>query len=417
MDKRAILAIILTFAIIVVWGVFQQQFTPPAPVKEPAKTAAAPEEKKAEAKPEAVLPAGAGNQAALPRVTVKKEVTVETLQIKAVLTSEDARVKHFWLKQYKDRVEESSITLKLIGLYHGIMGGKAAEPPKPVDFDIVNTDEQDGLPLGLVFADGQTGQADGFWEVDKESLQLLKEGDKGEIAFTKTFGNGMKVVKRYRFDAEKDSVDVDVEVQNPTAQEIKAQVGLEWVGRVELKKNAEEGNRDFGLKYSYLKNGKVEVKDLAGAGSAGGCVPGCSTPMTHIDPIDFSDKGDLGWFSFGGEYFTTLMIPPAGEKNAAIAVKSLSERNLVRASIMASPVAVAPGQSATVPFRAYMGPKDGGRLKALGVGAEKLIDFGYFDIVAKPLLWVMNFTQRRGLATMSKYPKSISFSAPTPQEP
>jgi YidC/Oxa1 family membrane protein insertase len=394
MDKRAILAIILTFAIIVVWGVFQQKLTPPAPVKEPSKTAAAPEEKKAEAKPEALQPAAAGKQAALPRVTVKKEVTVETLQIRAVLTSEDARVKHFRLKQYKDRVEESSITLKLLGFYHSIVGGKVSEPPKPVDFDIVNTEEQDGLPLGLVFADGQTGQADGFWEVDKESLQLLKPGDKGEIAFTKTFDNGMKVVKRYRFEADKDSVDVDVEVQNPTAQEIKTQVGLEWVGRVELKKNADEGNRDFGLKYSYLKNGKVEVKDLAGAGSAGGCVPGCSTPKLHIDPIDFSDKGDLGWFSFGGEYFTALMIPPAGEKNAAIAVKSLSERNLVRASIMASPIAVAPGQSATVPFKAYMGPKDGGRLKALGVNAEKLIDFGYFDIVAKPLLWVMNFTNK-----------------------
>ena len=41
-----------------------------------------------------------------------------------------------------------------------------------------------------------------------------------------------------------------------------------------------------------------------------------------------------------------------------------------------------------------MGPKDEDRLKALGVDAEKLVDFGYFTIVAKPLLWFMTLTHR-----------------------
>ena len=39
-----------------------------------------------------------------------------------------------------------------------------------------------------------------------------------------------------------------------------------------------------------------------------------------------------------------------------------------------------------------MGPKEADRLKSLGVGAEKLVDFGYFDIVAKPLLWFLKLT-------------------------
>jgi YidC/Oxa1 family membrane protein insertase len=29
-------------------------------------------------------------------------------------------------------------------------------------------------------------------------------------------------------------------------------------------------------------------------------------------------------------------------------------------------------------------------LKATGVGADKLVDFGWFTIVAKPLLWFLN---------------------------
>jgi YidC/Oxa1 family membrane protein insertase len=39
-----------------------------------------------------------------------------------------------------------------------------------------------------------------------------------------------------------------------------------------------------------------------------------------------------------------------------------------------------------------LGPKDEDLLKALGVGAEKLVDFGWFTIVAKPLLWFIRLT-------------------------
>ena len=37
----------------------------------------------------------------------KKEISIETQNYWAVLTNEDARLKHFKLKKYKDRVEES----------------------------------------------------------------------------------------------------------------------------------------------------------------------------------------------------------------------------------------------------------------------------------------------------------------------
>jgi YidC/Oxa1 family membrane protein insertase len=41
-----------------------------------------------------------------------------------------------------------------------------------------------------------------------------------------------------------------------------------------------------------------------------------------------------------------------------------------------------------------LGPKDEDLLKKLGVGAEKLIDFGWFTIIAKPLLWFLKLTNR-----------------------
>jgi len=39
-----------------------------------------------------------------------------------------------------------------------------------------------------------------------------------------------------------------------------------------------------------------------------------------------------------------------------------------------------------------LGPKDENRLKTLGVGAERLVDYGFFTIIAKPLLWFIRLT-------------------------
>jgi YidC/Oxa1 family membrane protein insertase len=38
--------------------------------------------------------------------------------------------------------------------------------------------------------------------------------------------------------------------------------------------------------------------------------------------------------------------------------------------------------------------KEEGQLKTLGVSAEKLVDFGFFTVVAKPLIWLLKFTNK-----------------------
>jgi len=60
--------------------------------------------------------------------------------------------------------------------------------------------------------------------------------------------------------------------------------------------------------------------------------------------------------------------------------------------MVSSPLSVSPGQSVKIPYRVYLGPKETERLKALGSDAEKLIDFGYFTVVARPLLWFLRLT-------------------------
>jgi YidC/Oxa1 family membrane protein insertase len=226
--------------------------------------------------------------------------------------------------------------------------------------------------------------------VDKEQLNLMKPDESGEISFSRSLDNGLTIVKRYGFNSERDALDLEIEIQNSSSNQIPVTMGVEWIGKIDLRKLIDDGNRDFGLKYAYLKNQKVEAKDLGGSGSSG-CTPGCSSPSATIEPFDISDNGDIRWFAFSGEYFTALLMPSPLKGNVTLNVKG-TEKSLLTAEMVSSPLSVLPGQSVKIPYRVYLGPKETERLKELGSDAEKLIDFGYFTVVARPLLWFLRLT-------------------------
>jgi YidC/Oxa1 family membrane protein insertase len=384
MDKRAIIAIILTFLIIMLWGVIQSKFFPQPPSQPPSK----------EVKKEEGLPAKVEKldlkEEKIPgkrKVAIKKEVSIETPDYWAVITSEDARLKHFKLKKFEDRVEASSLTISLLRFIKGLLGSKIEEQKKPMPLDLVNTSEAEGLPLGLTLL---PFPSDGSWEVDKDELHLLNRGEKGEIIFSKDFENGLKVAKKFGFTSDKNAIDLEVEIQNTSPKEVQVQLGLDWIGRIELEKLADEENKDSGLKFSFFKNQKLEKKTFGGAASSG-CTPGCGTQKRKVDSFEFSEKGGIGWYSFEGEYFAALLIPPSAERSLTMAVKG-DEKNILKVRGTLSPISIPPKQAIKVPYRIYLGPKEIRPLKELGVGAEKLLDFGFFSIVAKPILWFLNLT-------------------------
>ena len=396
MEKRAILAILLTFAIIIFWTFIQSKVFPPPPSKTPRqevkKEEVSPQEKTAEKKAEIIKskPLEREKTALRPKAVPQKEVRVETQNYWAVFTSDDARLKHFKLKEYEDRVRQSAITIKLTQFVDEILSKKVEEPKKPEPLDLVNTREEKDLPLGLTF-NGSNLPLHENWEVDKDQLRLLQNGEKGEITFSRSLENGLKIVKRFKFSSDRYTINLEVEAQNSSSKEITNQLGLEWIGEIELARLAKEENKDFGLRYSFLRNQKVEKKEFGGSGTSG-CVPGCGTQKTTIEPFETVEKGDIKWFSFGGEYFTALLIPPPS-KEIALSVKG-SEKELLRADVMTPSISIPPQGKVNATYRIYLGPKDEDRLKSLDVGAEKLTDFGFFTIVAKPLLWFIRVTHK-----------------------
>jgi YidC/Oxa1 family membrane protein insertase len=396
MQKRAIIAILLTFIVIVLWSLIQAKFFPPTPSKpqpqDARKEEVSPQEKVVEKKTE-IKEAKPLKEVKTPiklKALPRKEVSIETQTYWAVFTSEDARLKHFRLKKYQDRVDEAALTIKLIQFVQEILGGKVKKAKKPEPLDLVNTTENKHLPLGLTF-NGANLPVEENWEIDKDQVRLMQDNEKGEITFSKSLENGVKILKRFRFTSDGYTVNLEVEVQNNSSKEITSQLGLEWIGRIELEKLANEENKDFGLRYAFLKSEKVERKEFGGT-STSGCVPGCESTKTTVEPFETKEIGDIRWFSFGGEYFSALLIPPPS-KETTLSVKG-SDKEPLRAGIATSAVSIPPREKVNMTYQVYLGPKDEDLLKALGVGAEKLVDFGYFTIVAKPLLWFIRFTHK-----------------------
>ncbi len=394
MEKRAILAILLTFFIIIFWTFIQSKFfpqTPSKPVPQEEKKEQVPPTEKAAGKKAEIKeskPLEVGKSHSKQKVVPEKEVSIETQNYWAVFTSDDARLKHFKLKKYEDRVNQTALTIKLTQFVEEILGKEVEKPRKPEPLDLVNTREEKDLPLGLTFS-GSNLPLHENWEVDKDQLRLLQNGEKGEITFSKSVDNGLKVLKRFKFNSDLYTINLEVEVQNNSSKEIANQLGLGWIGEIELSKLAKEENKDFGLKYSFLRNQKVEKKEFGGAGTSG-CIPSCGTQKTTIEPFETTEKGDIKWFSFGGEYFAAVLIPPPS-KEISLSVKG-SEKDLVKADVMTPSISIRPQEKVNVAYQIYLGPKDEDQLKALGVGAEKLVDFGFFTIVAKPLLWFIRLT-------------------------
>ena len=397
MEKRAIYAILLTFLVIIAWSLIQSTFFPqptktqPQEVrKEQGPSQEKVPEKKAEIKIIEPKPLKEGKTSIRPKMVPPKEVSIETQNYWAVFTSGDARLKHFRLKKYQDRVNQSGLAIKLTQLVDEILGKKVEQAKKPEPLDLVNTRETKNLPIGLTLKAASLPVEEN-WEVDKDQLRLVQDSEKGEIIFSKQLENGLKILKRLKFTSDQYTINVEVEVQNNSSKEIGGQLGLEWIGEIELAKLAKEDNKDFGLKYAFLRNQKVENKVFGGASSSG-CVPSCGTQKTNVEPFEVTEKGDIKWFSFEGEYFAALLVP-SQSKEITLSVKG-SEKDPLKAEVLAPRFSISPREKTSVVYQVYLGPKDEDRLKALGVGAEKLVDFGYFTIVAKPLLWFIRFTHK-----------------------
>jgi len=357
MEKRALLAIIISLIILVL---YQQYFAPPAPqpAKEKPEATAQPPAPGKESVPkgEAVPPVAAPAPAL--KAQPGKDIVIDTPLYTAVFDTRGARLKSWKVKKYLDKIEEGA---KPLDLAKGELGKE--------------------LPFGLEIQEANFPfSADVPYEVNTDELILGPQQERGEVRFTRRSPEGLQVVQQFTFHADSYRMGIQLQLANPSA-------------------NAYEGRP------MYVWAGKIPA---ASGGGGMACIPGSSTDSSsgvppfsalvkkELQEIEFSDVKDekrfsqnVQWAGFQDKYFLAALIPQKIEGTELIYKRVSETAGDMR---LAGPkIALAPQTQHVQNYAMYLGPKDLDLLKAFGSDLDRALDFGWFDIVAKPMLYVLKF--------------------------
>jgi YidC/Oxa1 family membrane protein insertase len=329
MDKRTILAVILSLIVLIGWSyLFQKKYPPqrPTPVGQPK---AAESKYMDKAKPEVPQPPKSLTTPNIPTTpppieTNGRDIVVESDLYKVVFSTQGAIVKYWELKKYEDQNGKPVILLKKPGII----------PPLGIIFEGPDRN----LPQKLIYS------------TNTRKLILSKQGNlQGEIVFTYSNQN-LSIRKKFVFYNDKYKVDLSIETVNtpPYLLPIGTDFGI-------FDKKQREHKGPVMLHNSDRKEFDEDLKS--------------SRYFT----------GNIQWIAQEDKYFTAAIIPltPIDGANvwkedstAEIALKLKPQKH---------------------DFIFYVGPKEYDRLKEFGAGLEHIVDFGWFAFVAMPLFWVLKF--------------------------
>ncbi len=360
MEKRALLAVIISLIILVF---YQQYFTPPPP--ETSKEKSAPEKTQpgekivppGEKKPD--LPAKIPAQ---PITTIQtqpgKDITVDTPLYTAIFDTRGARLKSWKVKKYLDKIGEGA---------------------KPLDLAAENLSAGDPFGLEIVEANFPFS-SESIFQVNRDVLKLGPQQTQGELVFTWNSPEGLQVVQRIVFHSDSYRVDLHLQIANLSSRALEGRPVFVWSGKI----HAASGGGGMGC--------------IPGSGSSSSAAvpPFTSLVKKELHEVEVSDLKEekrfsqgVHWGGFQDTYFLAALIPQKSE-GTELVMKKVSET--VAVLRMAGPKAsLLPQTQFTQSYAMYLGPKDLDILKAFGSGLDRALDFGWFDVVAKPMLYVMKF--------------------------
>lgn len=367
MQIRALLAVIISLIILVI---YQSYFAPPPPAPEkPAaeKAQTAPPAKEEPVKavsPGEKIPGAPPVPAARPAPAVKaeagKDITVDTPFYTAVFNTRGARLKDFRVKKYLDKIGDGA---------------------KPINLATENLGTEYPFGMDVTHANFPFSP-DLLFRVNAETLKLGPDRKEGELVFTWASPEGLKLTQQMVFHAESYRIDISLQMVNLSSQAVEGRPTLVWTGKVHPPSNG----------------GGMACIPGSGGSSSAAAPPFTALVKKEFKEIELGDlKGgekrfaeNVQWGGFQDQYFLAAFIPQKSEGTELILKKVSDTAAEMR---MAGPKAsLSPGTQFSQSYLMFLGPKDLDTLKAFGSDLDKALDFGWFDIVAKPMLWAMKFS-------------------------
>ena len=408
MEKRAILAIVLSILVLIF---YQKLFIKEQPEKqgerkqreriEPIPSAPKVPEKKVRGESYEGAAGREGEGFVSKRAEEEegkelRDVAVETRLYSATFSSYGGRLKSWRLHHYKNRIENGPFVRwfqeterKVKGLFG--FGGKAPLEGKPEPVELVTTEELVNLPLAIEVEDEGGNVNFAPMDVDGDSIFLGGNVREGTLLFRGSPAEGLELSRGYRFFDDTYRVDMEVRIKNRGERPRKVRVGLVWFEMM-----MESGSRAFSGPVAMVDGKVEEIKKKK-----------FKNPK---EPLFLS--GDIPWFGSSMSeknveekmrkpFFLSLIVPKEKEginlkekEEIKLKIGMKKDEKLMYSRAVFPARSIPGGGEAVYSYEIYLGPKVITLLKELNVAAEEVVSYGWFDPIAKILLRFVNLTHK-----------------------
>ncbi|MDH4218461.1 MAG: membrane protein insertase YidC [Candidatus Aminicenantes bacterium] len=338
MEKRLLLAIVLSFAVLVLYQlVFVKKPPPQESFSEPiAEIEKAPRQEPVQKEP-SILPETEEKKEFQPISEEREEqIVVETPLYQAVWINRGAQLKSWKLKKYKDENKED---LELISVRSLELGRYPF---------LLSTDDPD--------FDNTINR--GLYKSSNYKLELT-EGQEEELRFEYADEAGTRIEKIFIFHAGTYSFETQINV---------------WKNGQKI-----EPRLIWGPSFGNLT--EQEQRQRIGGGSPGVSVYAGNKVDRHEERKFKPEKSYynfVDWVSYDINYFTALFIAPPQKLTASFLMEEINQVPYFFLTL-------------DLPETTYIGPKDIDKLTELGHDTKKLIKFGLFGWIAEIMLRAIKY--------------------------
>jgi YidC/Oxa1 family membrane protein insertase len=348
MQKRMVLAIVLSFIIVFVYQYYFAKNIKTKRQEDAQKKEAVTTEQGVQA-PHAAAPAKAAPKSISAQKSQAgiRDIRVETPLYIAVFTTKGGALKSLKLKEYRKELSRESDLI-----------------------DLVRVQESQTYPLTVGFSESSIPiPPDLTYDANAAALQVNAQTGEQKIIFSATFPKAAKVEKVFTFFPNKYAIDLEVRVHNLSGNPIEQNAFLNWSEFLDPNVKSDKQNEE-GL-IAFVKNSveqfkaeKIETKRTLGP--------------------------DVSWGGFESKYFITALISKKPSLTSFQMEKDAGGR--ISASLEGPKNLIPVGQIGLFNYGLYLGPKEYEFLKAQGVGLENSINLGsWIKWLAMPLLIFMKF--------------------------
>ncbi|MDP3481111.1 MAG: membrane protein insertase YidC [Desulfoprunum sp.] len=344
---RAFLAIIISFVILIGYQYFFVGFDKPPVSTETVvkKTEKTEPVKSVASTAEITKPQPEQKAAAQPAVPTRsaRKITVDTALYTAVLSENGGAIESFILKEHTET-------------------SKAHSPGK----QLVMTTPDQGFPLK--FSWGSAVAQDLLFDSDGQEVTFGENG-KAVLTMKALTESGLEIERTFTFDTKKYLIDLAVKVTNTSAQPLQGIAQLHQIN-------------------SPFEGAKSSVSMLFSGPAAF-----ISGALQEVKSKEFAEgaktlQGKMDWAGYEGNYFLCAILPL---EDAGATFTMQGTEALTTMQVAGNLDTLKPGAAKKYSYHIFYGPKKLTLLKEIGFNLDKAINFGWFDVVAKPTLWLLNF--------------------------